>query len=156
MRDKGLVFLIKGHDTKKMHKIQTVNMKSIINAQFLTTSCHLFKFSTCITCLPLNLCLPFTSVRLKHCPCYKYWDNQRQLVMELSTIRHMQHQLKLVTCITCCLFRLTRNIQHKKMVREKKPSSLSLVYCRGLTWNSKWDAKGPVACTCLMTLCNVQ
>lgn len=28
----------------------------------------LFKLSTCIVCLPLNLCLPLTFIWLKHCP----------------------------------------------------------------------------------------
>lgn len=56
-RDKGLAFLIKWN-WKRCTKCQWQH-------PYYSPS---FRFSTCITCLPLNLCLPFTFIRLKHCP----------------------------------------------------------------------------------------
>lgn len=74
MRDKGLVLLVKTLDIPKKDALNTnsayeINHKCTV---FNNTHTPSFKFSTCIACLPLNLCLPFTFIRLKHCPLHKY------------------------------------------------------------------------------------
>lgn len=78
MRDKGLVLLIEEEKkcTENKRCVPSWSQTHIIKPHSYDSPSS--KLSTCTACLPLNLCLPFTSIRLKHCPLHEYWDNQKQ------------------------------------------------------------------------------
>lgn len=78
-----------------------------------------FNSSTCIVRLPLNLCLPFTSIKLKHCPPYKIINNSTNF-----------EQTKHSNVASAQTSRVRHHLKQSQTMEKDFP--LSLMYCCGL------------------------